>query len=67
MLATTKADVLDDEARSFVDAALRGSRRMNGIIDDLLTYSRAGQPRELADVDLADVARDAVDDIGMGG
>jgi len=67
LLATTKADVLDDEARSFVDAALRGSRRMNGIIDDLLTYSRAGQPRELADVDLADVARDAVDDIGMGG
>lgn len=41
------------EAQTYVAAALRGAARMDRLIDDLLTYSRAGhRPTELVAVDL---------------
>jgi|GEM_PF-3592199 len=53
LLATSKAHLLDDEARSFVDTAKRGAERMARLIDELLAYSRAGpSPPELTEVDL---------------
>ena len=53
LLQRTKADQLDDDARRYVEAALRGAGRMEQLIDDLLTYSRIGRPkqdRELVDL-----------------
>jgi signal transduction histidine kinase len=43
LLQATKADQLDDDARLYVEAALRGANRMEQLIDDLLTFSRVGR------------------------
>jgi signal transduction histidine kinase len=65
LLQNTKAEQLDDDARMFVDVALRGAARMEQLIDDLLTYSLVGRNdhhREL--VDLGVIASQLVDDWG---
>jgi signal transduction histidine kinase len=54
LLHTTKGQQLDDDARMYVDAALRGAARMEQLIDDLLTFSRVGRNdhnRQLVDLD----------------
>jgi signal transduction histidine kinase len=43
LLDTTKKDQLDDDARLYIDAALRGAGRMEQLIDELLIYSRVGR------------------------
>src|SRR5437763_10826895 len=53
LLDKTKRDQLDDDARMYIDAALRGANRMEQLIDDLLTYSRLG--RDDRDRDWVDV------------
>ncbi|HEY2636332.1 MAG TPA: PAS domain S-box protein, partial [Solirubrobacteraceae bacterium] len=35
---------LDDDADTFIEYAISGTQRMQGMIDDLLRYSRAGRP-----------------------
>ena len=63
LLQRTKGDALDDDGRMYVEAALRGAARMGQLIDDLLTYSRAGRNdhnRHRVDLDI--VVRQLVSD-----
>lgn len=47
---------LPDRAREYIEQALRGSRHMSTLIEDLLEYSRAGRSdRPLVPVDLDDI------------
>ena len=56
-------DVVDDPARLLLGSAVRGTERMQRLIDDLLLYSRASNdPLELTDVDTAAVVRDVLED-----
>jgi signal transduction histidine kinase len=51
------------ETQSYVKAALRGTERMDRLIDDLLAYSRAGQrPASFVPVDLNQVMREVLAD-----
>lgn len=43
LLRSTKRDQLDEDGRMYIEAALRGATRMEQLIDDLLTFSRAGR------------------------
>lgn len=50
---------------SLVDISIRAADRMKQLIDDLLAYARAGQPVAAPQpVDLGDVARQALADLG---
>ena len=56
LLQETKHDQLDDDARMYVEAALRGAARMGQLIDDLLTFSRVGRnDHNRQSVDLMDI------------
>jgi signal transduction histidine kinase len=56
-------DAVDDPAKLLLASAVRGTERMQRLIDDLLLYSRASNdPLELADIDSADVIRDVLED-----
>jgi signal transduction histidine kinase len=53
LLVTQKDELLDDDARTWIAAAARGSDRMQQLIDDLLVFSRAGRRQETVEaVDL---------------
>jgi signal transduction histidine kinase len=57
-------DRFDDAAREYVDHALRGTRQMGTLIEDLLTYSRVSRDdRPLAPVGLDDVWDAAVEQL----
>jgi light-regulated signal transduction histidine kinase (bacteriophytochrome) len=61
LLQRTKGDQLDDDAKMYVAAALRGAGRMEVLIDDLLTYSRLGRiERDSEYIDLRTVADDVL-------
>jgi signal transduction histidine kinase len=63
LLQKTKAEQLDDDARMYVDAALRGAARMEQLIDDLLRFSTVGRNDHNRDlVDLGVIASQLVDD-----
>lgn len=58
---TLRRERTAEEYREALQAALDESRRMAGLVDDLLTLSRAGQlPLENAPVDLYQIADEAV-------
>ena len=58
LLQKRYGNTLGDEADEYIGFAVDGARRMQGLIDDLLTYSRVGsRGRNLEAVNLADVAR----------
>ena len=42
MLSLRYGPSLDDTARTYIDFAVKGARRMQTLVSDLLTYSRAG-------------------------
>jgi signal transduction histidine kinase len=63
LLQATKGDQLDDDARMYVQAALRGADRMEHLIDDLLTFSRVGRnDHNRGWVDLAGVVHQLLQD-----
>ena len=60
-------DRLSDRDRRSVEAALRGARRIEKVIDDLLTVARYSDPRmafDEVDVDLRAVVLDVVEESG---
>ena len=62
LLERTKGDQLDEDAQMYVTAARRGAARMGRLIDDLLTYSRAGSnEHDRAWVDLTGVIDDVLE------
>jgi light-regulated signal transduction histidine kinase (bacteriophytochrome) len=59
LLAEEYEDLLDEEGKKYIRYATDGAKRMQALIDDLLTYSRVGRaevPQQ--HVDLNDVMRD---------
>ncbi len=57
-------DKLDSDANEFIDFAVDGSRRMQGMIDGLLQYSRVStRGAEFADVSLDEVMGNVADDL----
>ncbi len=62
LLARRYQGQLDADADEFIAYAVEGVNRMQGLIDDLLTFSRIGRDdRRPRDVDLESVARRALD------
>ncbi|TDB87150.1 sensor histidine kinase [Actinomadura sp. KC216] len=64
MLEHRYGDRLDDRGRRYIEFAVDGAKRMQALINDLLSFSRAGRLTDLEEsVDLNDVARRALDDL----
>jgi len=62
MLESRYAGQLDDRARQYIAYAVDGAKRMQLLINELLTFSRVGQPGTIrGPVELNAVAREAVD------
>ncbi len=58
------AGKLDDKADTFINHAVKGAQRMQGLIDDLLTYSRAGRKSAPAQVDCGAVMDEVTQALG---
>jgi signal transduction histidine kinase len=64
MLESRYADQLDERARQYIAYAVDGAKRMQGLINDLLAFSRVGQPgAAFRPVDLNEAAGQAVSEI----
>ncbi len=64
MLESRYADQLDERARQYIAFAVDGAKRMQGLINDLLAFSRVGQPgADFGPVDLNEAAGQAVSEI----
>ena len=64
MLETRYSDQLDERARQYIAYAVDGAKRMQGLINDLLAFSRVGQPgAHFRPVDLNEVAGQAVSEL----
>jgi signal transduction histidine kinase len=53
----------DSDADEYINFVVDGAKRMQGLINDLLTYSRAGKQKDLQTVDLAGVFNTAVSNL----
>lgn len=61
VLRSRRGDQLDDDARSYIGHAIDGAERLQDLIDDLLSYSRATtESAPFTDVDLATTVGNAV-------
>ncbi len=64
MLESRYADQLDERAKQYIAYAVDGAKRMQGLINDLLAFSRVGQPgAQFRPVDLNEVAGQAVSEL----
>ena len=65
-LTVTDADQLSDKGRDYLDRANAAAERMQGLIEDLLKFSRvATHGRPFEPVDLQDVVRGVLDDLEL--
>lgn len=51
---------LDDEAREAIEYVVGGAKRMNGLVQDLLTYSRVGRLRRVVPTPAGEALREAL-------
>ncbi|MFH1454605.1 MAG: ATP-binding protein [Armatimonadota bacterium] len=57
-------DMLDDEAREFINYAVEGAHRMQALVNDLLAYSRVGtKGKSFEKTDLNAVIEDAINNL----
>lgn len=64
ILAETERERLSDEGRVLLDRLVANTRKMGKLIDDVLSYSRAGrQPLKRGAVDLAQLAKSVIDEL----
>lgn len=64
MLENRYSDQLDERARRYIAYAVDGAKRMQGLINDLLAFSRVGQPgAHFRPADLNEVAGEAVSEL----
>jgi len=64
LLEKRYADALDDDAREFIGYAVDGARRMQALINDLLTYSRVGtRAKPFAAVEAKTLLTDALSNL----
>lgn len=64
LLAEEQGDRLDEEGREFLGFIRRASGRMSELIHGLLEYSRIGKVHVDEDVDLSELSREVVADLG---
>lgn len=55
----------DSDADEYIHYVVDGAKRMQGLINDLLTYSRAGKQKDLQTVDLTGVFNTAVSNLEL--
>jgi two-component system sensor kinase len=61
------ADKLDAECNRLLTLIRTSAQKMAQLIDDLLTYSRVGrQETQVTEIDMAELARNATDNLGAG-
>ena len=66
LLARRYKGKLGEDADEFIAFAVDGARRMQELINDLLTYSRVGsRPLELEFVDTGEIVDEVISDLGM--
>jgi signal transduction histidine kinase len=64
LLLEREVDNMSEAGKDFFKRITAAIGRMNSLINDILTYSRAsGGPRELNDVDLNDILEDVISDL----
>lgn len=62
LLEKRYADKLDDNARKYIDFAVKGTARIKGLISDLLEYSRLStDTSEPNEIDLSEVTKEIVE------
>lgn len=65
MIERRYGDQLDDRGRQYITFAVDGAKRMQALINDLLSFSRVGRmSRPEESVGLEEVARQALDNLG---
>ena len=64
LLQSRYSGKLDDKGDSFIDHAVKGAERMQRLIDDLLTYSRAGRDAEIRQVDCNETMSEVMQALG---
>ncbi|MFF2523130.1 sensor histidine kinase [Streptomyces liangshanensis] len=66
LLERRYAEKLDDRARQYIAFAVDGANRMQGLINDLLSFSRVGRLlTDYVDVDMNELFDRTVDSLGM--
>lgn len=63
LLAMRYEDRIDSEADEFIHYITTGVRRMDGLINDLLTYSRIGKSNVTASINCEKVLMDVIEDL----
>ena len=64
LLVTNAGDKLDETGRLYVDRMQNGTRRMQNLINDLLTFARvSSKAKAFVNVDLGPLAQDVVSDL----